>query len=201
MILQVPYIDQTPIAPTGCECVSAVMLLQYLGLDIDFDTFFRQYVDKSPYYAENGQWLGGDPNAAFVGDPHDPGAMGCYAPVICRALERALGTEWEIRDLTGADTQTLLRYLDTGCPVVYWCTLDMLPPVEGPSWQVIGENRTFTWRSNEHCMLLVGYDAERLWFLDPWKNHGLISHDRALAELRHSQQYAMAVTAIPKKGY
>ena len=200
MKLQVPYIDQTAIAPTGCECVSAVMLLQYLGLSIDFDTFFEKYVDKSPYYVEGDQWIGGDPNNSFVGDPHDPNAMGCYAPVICSALERALDSSWEVLDLTGADTQTLLHYLDAGCPVLYWCTLDMLPPIEGPSWQVIGENRTFTWRSNEHCMLLVGYDGDKLLFLDPWQNHGLISHDRTLAELRHSQQYGMAVAVVSKKG-
>ena len=200
MILQVPYIDQTAIAPTGCECVSAVMLLRYFGVDIGFDAFFENYVSKSPYYAENGQWFGGDPTDAFVGDPHDPGAMGCYAPVICRALARIPGSNWHVRDLTGADTETLLTYLDAGCPVLYWCTLDMLSPVEGPSWQVIGENRTFTWRSNEHCMLLVGYDEDKLWFNDPWQNHGLVAHDRALAELRHSQQYGMAVAIVPKKG-
>ena len=32
-LIKVPYIDQTKEWPTGCESVSAVMLLQYLGMD------------------------------------------------------------------------------------------------------------------------------------------------------------------------
>ena len=33
-IISVPYLDQTDAASTGCESVTAVMLLKYLGVDI-----------------------------------------------------------------------------------------------------------------------------------------------------------------------
>ena len=38
-LIKVPYIDQTKEWPTGCECVSAVMLLQYLGFDVTVEEF------------------------------------------------------------------------------------------------------------------------------------------------------------------
>ena len=37
--IQVPYIDQSIKYPTGCESVSAVMLLKYLGYEITVDEF------------------------------------------------------------------------------------------------------------------------------------------------------------------
>lgn len=35
--IEVPYIDQSVKYPTGCESVSAVMLLKYLGYEITVD--------------------------------------------------------------------------------------------------------------------------------------------------------------------
>lgn len=32
--IDVPYIDQSKLYPTGCESVSTVMLLRFLGIDI-----------------------------------------------------------------------------------------------------------------------------------------------------------------------
>ena len=43
--LEVPYIDQSVKYPTGCESVSAVMLLQYLGYSITVDEFIEKYLE------------------------------------------------------------------------------------------------------------------------------------------------------------
>ena len=40
-IISVPYIDQTEQYPTGCESISAVMMLQYLGYDIPFPNLHK----------------------------------------------------------------------------------------------------------------------------------------------------------------
>ena len=42
-LIRVPYIDQTKDYPTGCESVSAVMLLHYLGIPISVDAFIENY--------------------------------------------------------------------------------------------------------------------------------------------------------------
>ena len=36
--IDVPYIDQSKLYPTGCESVSTVMLLRFLGIDITVST-------------------------------------------------------------------------------------------------------------------------------------------------------------------
>ena len=41
VIIEAPYIDQSLRWPTGCESVSAVMLLRYLGYDITVDEFIE----------------------------------------------------------------------------------------------------------------------------------------------------------------
>ena len=48
-IIQVPYIDQSVKYPTGCESVSTVMLLQYLGYDISVDKFIADYLEMKAF--------------------------------------------------------------------------------------------------------------------------------------------------------
>ena len=54
-IIEVPYIDQSVSYPTGCESVSATMLLQYLGYEITVDEFIRNYVTCVPLQERDGQ--------------------------------------------------------------------------------------------------------------------------------------------------
>lgn len=45
-VIDVPYLDQSVRYPTGCESVSAVMLLRYLGYEMSVDEFIEQYLDR-----------------------------------------------------------------------------------------------------------------------------------------------------------
>ena len=212
-MIKVPYIDQTKEWPTGCESVSAVMLLQYMGFDISVEQFTGRYLEKAPLFEKDGKLYGGDPRKVFVGDPADDQSMGCYAPVIRKALERVLreaaerktpvcrskeayGQDmWEPVDLTGVPMEVLLRdYIDNDTPVIFWASIDLKETYSGPEWIVADTGETFEWRSNEHCMLLVGYDEENYYFNDPWHNHGTIGYGRELVEKRHAEQYEMAVS-------
>ena len=62
------------------------MLLRYVGYDITIDRFLDTALDKGVWEQRGGEWWGSDPRQAFVGDPRDPEALGCYAPVMVRAL-------------------------------------------------------------------------------------------------------------------
>lgn len=207
-IIKVPYIDQTEEWPTGCESVSAVMLLQYLGVDIPVKQFVERYLEKVPLFEKNGKLYGGDPRKVFVGDPADDQSMGCYAPVIRKALEKVFreaakkavigesgrGSRVSL-DLTGVPMETLLRdYIDHDMPVIFWASIDLKETYAGPEWILADTGETFEWRSNEHCMLLVGYDEENYYFNDPWHDHGTIGYERKLVEKRHAEQYEMAVS-------
>ena len=193
--IDVPYLDQSQAAPTGCESVSAVMLLNWLGVDISIREFIDRYLDKADFQTRGGILYGPDPREAFAGDPYDPEAMGCYAPVIQRALEKLIGRDYEVIDETGTDIDTLVRrYIaGEGTPVLLWATIDLKPFVPGPSWRLVRDGSEFTWRSNEHCMLLVGCDEKHYIFNDPWNNNGVVAYERALVRARHAEQYSQAV--------
>jgi uncharacterized protein YvpB len=219
VIIDVPYINQSIKYPTGCESVSTVMLLNYLGYDITVDEFIDKYLEKNDFYENNGVLYGPDPRKCFCGSPYDPDSFGCYAPVICTALRNVLEGECrtadktqvmggcktqkdiepgvcghDVIDETGTDMDRLLReYIDKGMPVIFWACIDMREPIVGPEWKLMATGETFTWISNEHCMLLVGYDDEGYYFNDPYENHGTIRYDRTVVEDRHKAQYSMAV--------
>ena len=47
--LEAPYIDQSVKYPTGCESVSTVMLLQYLGYSLTVDEFIEKYLERRDF--------------------------------------------------------------------------------------------------------------------------------------------------------
>ncbi len=196
--IDVPYIDQTGGgAFTGCESVTAVMLLQYLGCDISIYDFIDNYLEKEPFTERDGVLYGPSPYEKFVGDPYDKDAMGCYAPVIQRSMQRVLGDAYRVIDETGSGIEYLLRrYIDRDMPVALWATIDLRDIIVGPSWTIGDTGERFTWLSNEHCMLLVGYDDEHYIFNDPWNNNGIAAYDRATVEDRYIKQHKQAVAVI-----
>ena len=72
----VPYIDQSVKYPTGCESVSAVMLLQYLGYDITVEEFIDRYLECRPMENRHGELYGPDPYQYFCGSPYDSESFG-----------------------------------------------------------------------------------------------------------------------------
>ena len=54
-VIDVPYLDQSVRYPTGCESVSAVMLLRYLGYEMSVDEFIEQYLDRQEFEFREGE--------------------------------------------------------------------------------------------------------------------------------------------------
>lgn len=200
-IIDAPYIDQSEKWPTGCESVTAVMALKYIGADITVDEFIGGCLVTDGFETRDGALYGPDPDQAFVGSPYDRDSFGCYSPVIKSALEKAAGAGIAVDDLDGEPMESLIRnYIDNDIPVIFWSTIDMLESYDGSSWRLKNdESRIFTWRCNEHCLLLVGYDDDMYYFNDPWANHGLIGYEKDLAEKRHADMRSMAL-AVRKTG-
>ena len=107
--IDVPYIDQSKLYPTGCESVSTVMLLRFLGIDITVDEFIEKYLEKKSFEERDGQVYGPDPHRYFCGSPYDDESFGCYAPVIREALEKIIGAEYTVTDETGMTTDELVE--------------------------------------------------------------------------------------------
>lgn len=198
-LILAPCLDQTVRWVNGCESVSAVMLLRTVGVSIEPDAFIAQDLPKASLEERNGVLCGPDPHGTYAGDPCDPTGFGCYAPCIVQAVQHALDRTgaadcFEVVDETGTPVEELCRYIDAGLPVVFWTTLDFDPaPKGGIHWQ-LPDGTDFAWREGEHCVLLVGYDADHYWFNDP-HGKGLCRVPKAQAEQCHALQgdYAVAL--------
>ncbi|WP_069988759.1 C39 family peptidase [Massilioclostridium coli] len=158
-IIDAPFIAQNPKWPTGCESVSTVMALNYIGNNISVDTFIDNYLDMQPYPF--------DPNETFGGNPRDGGSYGCYAPVIQKALNKILpNTGYSSKVLSNVSLQELCsKYIDNNIPVIMWATMSMRKPYVSKIWNY--NNRVINWIAPEHCLLLVGYDDNNYIFNDP----------------------------------
>ena len=136
-LIKVPYIDQSVKYPTGCESVSSVMLLRYLGYNLSVDEFIEKYLDCRDREVRNGIMYGPDPNVSFCGSPYREEYFGCYAPVIHRALERAAGEKYRFINETGTSIEDLLtNYIDKNMPVVFWACINMQKEIPGPGWKL-----------------------------------------------------------------
>lgn len=194
-ILAVPYISQEGTMPTGCELVSAVMVLHYYGCNISVDDFADNYVDMGPItFLEDGTMTAPNPNEAFVGNPQEYASYGCYAPVIANAINRVTDGSWQAQTTTGTSLEQLTQqYVWNGTPALVWVTIEMRESYEGSSWLITGTDDWFTWLSNEHCMVLVGADDSSYYLLDPYNSNGLVQYDKSLVTQRFAEMGSQSV--------
>lgn len=111
-LIDVPYIYQDEHYPNGCESVSAVMALKYLGINITVDEFIDLYLDKAEAPTVGG--IGEDPRQYYLGDPRSDYGWGCYSPVIATALHKILNSqEYTVSNSYGEPlSQLCRRYID-----------------------------------------------------------------------------------------
>ena len=67
-----PFIDQREKYPTGCESVTAVMALQYAGVDVTVEEFIDGYLPQgeAPHQDATGAVVGPSPWEVFLGSPY-----------------------------------------------------------------------------------------------------------------------------------
>lgn len=193
LLEDVPYYSQRDILPTGCEIVSAKMLLEYYTnqeTDIHdmIDVIACQYPEE-----KNNRLYGFHPSDAFLGSPWDESGYGCYAPVIVRMLNHLLPEQYQAIETTGTDLQELAEtYLPQNTPVLVWATINMQKSVPTMGWYLYNQrgyatDEWFQWLANEHCMVLVGYDNNYYYFNDPYENHGTIAFGKEISAKRHEE--------------
>lgn len=199
--LDVPFTDQDDY-PTGCELVSTSMLLNFYGFEISpSDLIEEGYMDVVEVTLDDDNVLhAGDPNEAFIGDPYDSHGYGCYSGAVLKALNRVLENEfYDAVNLTGLSLSDLcMEYIDYGTPVIIWASLNMAETEvkEENTWIIDETGEEFTWVSNEHCLVLVGYDDDFYYFQDPTAGSATV-YERTLAEHRYEELGRQAVAISP----
>ena len=198
-MVDVPYISQKNVLATGCELVSATMVMQFYGYDITVEDFV-QNTPQSELKQTKGGFVGNDPSESFIGNPHSSNGFGCYAPVITSVMNSFFNHKSKKAvDVTGTNLEDLLHtYIDNDSPVLVWATMNMKQPQHGKSWTIESTGKTFQWIAGEHCLVLVGYDHDLYYFNDPYDTPGLGGYDHELVEARYQAlgPQAAAVTDL-----
>lgn len=193
ILLDVPYYSQRSDMPTGCELVSAKMVLAYLGHTVSnqdiIDNLTRCDLGMDSY----GRLYGKSPFDAFIGDPRYFTGFGCYPPVIENMVNNMGFSDITVCDTSYTSLDSLAEtYLTQGFPIMTWVTIGLVDSYLGDSWYLTDENgnvtdEIYTWRAQEHCMVLVGYDENYYYFNDPLGTSGAMGYDRGLVERRYNE--------------
>ncbi len=203
MVLKnVPFQTQNGMLPTGCELVSALMMLQYHDVNVDIDAVVANTNSVYPEKIERNVYAP-HPTKAFIGSPDDPTSFGCYPPVITDMMSSLLPDSLEAVETTGTDLKELAEtYLPQGLPVLVWATIDMQETYEEIGWYLLDENNQptdewFYWKAREHCLLLIGYNENYYFFHDPLADAAPTPYDRALVEERFASLGKMSAVVRP----
>ena len=202
VVIDVPYYSQKDY-PTGCELVSMSMVLAFHGFDIKAgDIIKKGYLVSAEVYTKKSVKYSGDPNKVFIGNPHKNSGYGCMSGAIILALQRYLAPQkhkldkkYEITDIGGMPLDEICEnYIDNGIPVIVWCSIDMKPTFTNlrNSWIIENTGERYIWKSNEHCLVLVGYDDENYYFNDPLVKKNT-KYMKRLAERRYGEMDMQAV--------
>jgi len=197
---QIPFrgLSQATI-PTGCESVSTVAILNHLGIEITPEHFIEEFLPKKSFYRSAGNVYGPDPNEYFAGDPFQRSSLGCFPNVIVKALKAMKnvgysGTEnMQISNLTGTPLSTLAEsYISNEIPVLIWVTIGMKESKDGMTY-LLEDGTPYTWRSQEHCVVLCGYDEKNYYIMDPLADGEIVGYSKGLVEMRYKEMKQSAV--------
>lgn len=197
--IDVPFRSQSDM-PTGCELVSTTMLLNYYGFDIEpYSLIEDGYILTEKFEEKDGVLYGGDPNKRYIGDPRTKSGYGCYSGTIIDGLERFFKDDFfDVYDLNGLSMNDLCKqYIDFDQPVLIWVSIGMgdIYYDDKSEWTVKDTGKKFTWLSNEHCVVLVGYDDDFYYIHDPLKK-AYTAYERELVDKRYEEMGRQAVTII-----
>ncbi|MBP3040813.1 C39 family peptidase [Bacillaceae bacterium Marseille-Q3522] len=176
--LTVPFIQQKPELPRGCEVTSLAMLLNFFGVEVS-KMELAEKIDKVPF-EENG--FRGDMNEGFVGDMYtfDNPGLGVYAKPIAKLANQYL--PGRIVDLTWMQAEDLYAMIDKGSPV-WVITNTQFKRLPESEFQIFhtrnGDMKVTYW---EHSVVITGYDQNFVYINDPLADTANIRVDRTSFE-------------------
>ncbi len=140
IIKNVPYLNQFSLGyPTGCEAVSATMVLKYAGYNVSVSQVVSATpTDTKGKYYDNAtnSYYGSNPFEVFVGHPSigkSKGSYGCFAGPIVTAMKKFAGSK--VKNISGCSENTLFEYINKGKPVVVWGIKNAGTPEKGVTWK------------------------------------------------------------------
>lgn len=193
---KIPVILQNPQLPSGCEAVSAVMLLSAYGFSVDKEEFANA-LPWCKLEQHNGETYACHPSEAFVGSPYSEG-YGVFSNVIVKTMQEFIdknGGMFLAKNITGASEEDILNYLNQGTPVCIWISMDLKEIRYKNGWYLKDGNsytdKYFKWPGGEHCVVLTDYEKNTVLVHDPLK--GKTEYNRQTFFKRYKEMGSQAV--------
>lgn len=166
----VPYLNQISLGyPTGCEAVSATMVLKYKGYNVSVKNIVENTKSGSKkHQGKDGVWYGANPFEEFVGKPSlglSKGSYGVFAKPITNAMN--VFAKGKATNISGCSENELFNQVSKGNPVVVWCVKNAGNLKEGVTWHYEDGSGTFKELIGQHCAVLIGYDENYVYLNDP----------------------------------
>jgi len=204
LVLDVPFYAQKDLEmPTGCELVSAKMVLDYYcPEEVPMGALIVNVRCDRPEEID-GETAAKHPSQAFIGHPSTSSSFGCFAPVIVDLMNLYLPDGYEAVDVSDKPLEELEQYIAQGTPVLVWATINMTSTFESIGWYLKDDKggRTdewYFWKSNEHCLVLTGYDENYYYFNDPNSWQSNVKYEKNLVKMRHEEVGNYSVVVLPK---
>jgi len=181
------WLGQYPELPTGCEITSLTSVLNYYGYDVDKEVMADDYLEKGS----------GSFYKMFLGNPRSEHGFGCMSQPIADAAEKYFdnnSADMVVENVSGMDLDEVFEYVSKGLPMIVWNTMGMLPSYESYEYDADGE--TLTWRSQEHCVVVIGYDYDAgvVYVSDPMA--GIVTRDMETFRTRYEELNRQAVLVM-----
>lgn len=163
-ISNVPFINQYPNYPTGCESVALTILLKYHGVSVTPDDIIAKLPKGSTPVEKNGKIYGGNPEVEFIGNPYSLNAYGVYEKPIADVANKYKSG---IKIATGTSFEKILEIVKSGKPVMVWTSMYLAVPYISKSWIYEPTGETIYWKANEHAVVIIGYTEDKVIISDP----------------------------------
>lgn len=183
--LELDCIYQNPELPSGCEAVALTMVLNYYGFSLDKTDIADDYL----IYSDDNFVMG------FKGNPYKTGGGGAYAPSMTNTANRFfIEQQSELRaiNISGLELEELYPFIAGNTPVMVWSTIDLKEPKPTGATYRYGDFE-YRWVTNEHCVVLTGYDltTNQLTIYDSLS--GVVTCDIEDFKLIYDKMWKMAV--------
>lgn len=193
----VECILQNPELPTGCEATSGTMLLQAYGYKAEkMDVAGK--MEKGKIIDKNGRRYAGHPDDVFIGNPTSTHGFGAFPNVLAKAMQKVIDEQngnHKAVPLYGKSQQEILEIVDKGTPLCIWSSQGNVEIQALTGWYLIKDGKYldeyFTWPSNEHALVLTGYDDKNVFVCDPLKGERSFPRDSFFRHYEQVGSYAL----------
>ncbi len=160
-----------PALPTGCEATALASCLNYYGCKVTKNEIADKYIKKVPFTFKDGEFIGGDPEVEFAGDPNSENAYGCFSGCIIDAANsyfESTGADFVAKRVRFDNLEQMHKLMEKGQPVLIWSTMFLWESVVTDSWKT-KDGKQIDWLCNEHCFVLTGMSPslDQVYVSDP----------------------------------